>query len=234
MPWEMLVEYGIILVFAVPGVVVARRRGGALVAVLCWLVLLAVLSYAPVPFQRRLGFGLQPALAVVGTVGLSWAANRVRPALRGWVTILTLLLAFATTATVMLGIVQSALAQNPLKPYRADEATAAVTTHLATVACSSDVVLANWDVSNYLGGQIRGRVVGGHPVATLDAVARKAELNAAASDPQRWAALVERYQPQYVLYSPLEVGLPAPAPNAREVFRSGNAVLYVVEPSACA
>ena len=232
-PPQMVVEYGVVLLFAVPGLRIAFQRGGVWWGVLGWLLLVALASYLPVPYQRRLGFGLQPLLAVLAALGLVWAAARLGTRGGAWLRLGTVLLALMTTAIVFAGMLQSALAHQPLRPYRADRDSAAVIRALAGRVCPNDVILANWDLSNYIGGQVLARVTGGHPVATLDAVRRKAEFSAAGNDPERWRALVERFQPTYVLYGPAESGLPPPAKDAREISRQGHAVVYALGAGAC-
>ncbi len=232
-PWQLLIEYGVLLLLAVPGALVAVRRGVPWRALLCWLAVALLASYAPVPFQRRLGFGLQPLLALLAAAGLPVVLARLRPGparlVRGGV----LVLAFLTTASVAAGIVASALWQEPLRPYRVDSDSAQAVEFLARQACAADVVLADWDLSNYLAGQFAGRVVAGHPVATVDAVARKVALEQAGTDPARWQALVDQFQPSYVLYGPRQAGLPAPAGGARAIFRAGSAVVYALGSSRC-
>jgi len=232
-PWALPIEYGVVLVLAVPGAVIAARRGGAWWAVLAWLALLVACSYVPLPYQRRLGFGAQPALAALAVLGLAWASEWMGARAGRALELGALALALATTAVVSVGIVASALRQEPLRPYRADLGSAAAARVLAARACAADLVLADWNLSNYLAGAMPARLAGGHPVATLDAAARRQALDAAGHDPTRWAALARELRPSYVLYGPAEAGLPPPVPTARRVFAEGDAVLYALDEGRC-
>src|SRR5262249_36888494 len=157
------------------------------------------------------GFGLQPVLAALAAIGLAWSAARLGGRAGRALRAASLALALVTSGAVLGGIVLSALRQEPLRPYRATLDEASAIAGLAGRMCPADVLRADWDLMNYAAGRIPGRTVGGHPVATVDTVARKAELTAAGRDPQRWQALVERYHPTYLLYGAAEQGLPPPA-----------------------
>jgi hypothetical protein len=62
LPHELIVDLGATLLLALGGMA-ARRTG--VVPLLLWLSLAAIAMYLPVPYQRRLTLGAQPALAVI-------------------------------------------------------------------------------------------------------------------------------------------------------------------------
>lgn len=233
LPWQLPIDYGVLLALAMAGVAVAIRRRGIYWALLSWLALLLFASYLPVPYQRRLGFGLQPVLAVLAVIGLAWATDRVSAVAASALRLGALALALITTAAVAGGIIVSSLRQDPLRPYRADVGSANAARVLAARTCRDDLVLANWDLSNYLAGQMPARVAAGHPVATLDAVARKEVFSAAGRDPARWQSLIARFRPSYVLYGPREVDLPPPTPGAHLIASSETAKLYAIDEGRC-
>src|SRR5260370_26646089 len=68
-PHELLVDLGATLLLAIAGAVMLRSRV-APTGLLLWLLLSLVAMYLPVPYQRRLSFGVQPAMAVLAANGL--------------------------------------------------------------------------------------------------------------------------------------------------------------------
>src|SRR5919199_1393435 len=68
-PHELVVDLGVTLVLALVGAVLLRGRVAPF-GLLVWLLLEVIAMYLPVPYQRRLGFGIQPTLAVLAGNGL--------------------------------------------------------------------------------------------------------------------------------------------------------------------
>src|SRR5207248_9214508 len=70
-PWLLPLDFGLVLLaapFAWPRLrswPLERRR-----LILLWVLVGVVFMYAPVPYQRRFAFGVQPGLAVLAAVGL--------------------------------------------------------------------------------------------------------------------------------------------------------------------
>src|SRR5262249_33119369 len=63
-PPERLVGLGPTLLLAIVGAVLLRGRVAPF-GLLLWLLLALIAMYLPVPYQRRLSFGIQPMLAVL-------------------------------------------------------------------------------------------------------------------------------------------------------------------------
>ncbi|MBI4495139.1 MAG: hypothetical protein HY690_20380 [Chloroflexi bacterium] len=235
-PWELPIDYGAVLLLAIPGaLVLLRQRSSPARWLLLWTAAMLVAMYLPLPYQRRLSFGLQPALAVLATVGLlhleAWLWKRGRPGLGRWLQPAALALALVTTATAWLGITASALGNAPMRPYRVEAGEAEAAAWLAGVVQPDQVVLADWDTSNYLAGRLPGRVLGGHPVATLQPTQRRTELatffQADASERRR---LAHAYGADYVFYGPRERALGAleGTPGLQAIYQQPGVAIYAV------
>lgn len=193
-PWPLRPQPG----WRAPGAAGDRLRP-AIAFLALWAALMLLASYLPVPYQRRFAFGLGPALAVLGAVGLAWlcrwAGPRAAQTLRGG----TVALAAVGTIALFGGILGSALADQPLQPYRVDRATARAGDWLAASSGPSDVTLASWETMNYLAGRLPGRVVGGHPVATLDPAGKRAAVERFLAEPAARGELAGRLGARYLL-----------------------------------
>jgi hypothetical protein len=89
-----------------------------------------------------------------------------------------------------------------------------------------EVILAEWDVSNYLAPRMRGSVFGGHPVATLQPN-EKRHLMTIFFTQRGDLDLARRLGAQWVVYGP---GAQEPAlPAAAAAFQYGNVRVYRVE-----
>jgi hypothetical protein len=172
MPWELPVDFGLVLIaapLAWTGVRMwppDRRR-----LLLLWIALGLVWLYAPVPFQRRFAFGVQPGLAILAASGLfalnGWMRGRDWGAVRRRVVNYTLALAAVSTAgLVYVSVVASAALNAPAEVYLLTRWEAAAAGWLAEHASADDVVLASTEFANPLVGLFDGRVVHGHIVAT--------------------------------------------------------------------
>lgn len=170
-PHELLVDLGVVLIWAVIGVWALRSRSAPF-GLLLWAMLALVAMYLPVPYQRRLAFGLQPMLAVIAAtalVGLRPVSEMHARALR----LGTALLAGATSTLVAVSVVLALLTGAPLGIYRSTPDLDAAAVWLSSRVASDEAILADWDVGNYLAPRTDGRVFGGHPVATLDAAEKR-------------------------------------------------------------
>src|SRR5581483_7751956 len=184
-----------------------RRRLLAL-----WIVLTFAWMYAPVLFQRRLGFGLQPALSAVAAVALI--------AMQGWlrrqriaprpVNYALALLAVPTSVLVFAALLESAATNAPTNVYLWSRGEQAAADWLAAHSGADDVVLSSIETGNGLVGWIPGRVVVGHIVATLDASTKEtlAKRFFAADTPAgERGALLARSGATYVFDGPRERAL---------------------------
>ena len=179
-PWWLPVDFGLVLL-AAPLAWAAvrmwapeRRR-----LILLWIGLGLVWLYAPVPYQRRFGFGVQPALSVLAAVGLlranAWMAercwSRLRRRLANYIFVVA---ALSTSALVYVALIASAATNKPAEVYLWTRAEAQAADWLAWHTSAADVVLASTPFANPLVGAFDGRVVHGHIVATRDSAAKQA------------------------------------------------------------
>jgi hypothetical protein len=220
-PHELVVDLGVTLILGLVGAVMLRARVAPF-GLLVWLLLEVIAMYLPVPYQRRLGFGMQPALAVLagnGLVGVcALAAARRAAALR----LAVVGLAGSGTLIVLVGVVASGFRNAPLPVYRSTSDLDAAAAWLDRQARGEDVILADWETSNYLAARTPARVFGGHPVATLRPDDKRLAIAAVFS--HSGSLVVARsLGAQWLVYGPAEADLAAPADPA---FQSGPVRVY--------
>jgi hypothetical protein len=179
-PWSLPVDFGLVLL-AAPLAWTAIRRWAPerRRLALLWIGLGLVWLYAPVPYQRRFGFGLQPALAVLAAPGLlranRWMAEREWSRLRRRLANYAFVLAgLSTSVLVYVSLIASAAANKPAEVYLWTQPEARAAEWLARHSSPDDVVLASTPFANPLVGAFDGRVVHGHIVATRDSAAKQA------------------------------------------------------------
>lgn len=187
-PGVLALDLGLLLPFALAGALSPKLRREPLLFLVAWIATLLVLMYLPVPFQRRFGFGLQPALAALAALGAVRSAELLkertpsllaRLAFRGGVAVLV----FSGTLLGYLVLLLTSTGAGPLGRTVFEPAgNVAATDWLAANSGERDVVLASFETGNYLAGRIRGRIVAGHKAGTLD-WRKKQELIAAFYSP---------------------------------------------------
>jgi hypothetical protein len=172
-PWLLPLDFGLVLLAAplawqaVRRWPVERRR-----LILLWIGAGLIWMYAPVPYQRRFAFGVQPALAVLAAVGLlevnAWMAARQVARWRvRLVNYSAIIAGLSTSALVYLALLGSAMSNKPAEVYLWSRPEAAAANWVSAHSTASDVVLAATEFANPLAGVIDGRVVHGHSVATF-------------------------------------------------------------------
>ena len=215
-PWSLPLDFGLVLLAAplawpvVRTWPVQRRR-----LMLAWIGLGLVWMYAPVPYQRRFALGVQPALAVLAALGLLELNARMR--LRGVGAITQRLVNYAvivgavsTSLLVYLSVVASAISNKPAEVYLWTRPEAAAAAWLGEHSTAQDVVLASTEFANPLVGDIDGRVVHGHIVATLHSDQKETLVKrfyAADATPQERADLLLASQATLVAVGPHERAL---------------------------
>ena len=217
-PWDLPVDFGLVLLLAPLGGYALLRRRAPVGLLLAWALVTLLWFYVPVPYQRRFGFWLQPALAVLAAAGIAWLQARAGPpgALRRRALNAALLaLALNTTALVYGALLFGAATNRPSEVYlwTRDEQVAAE--WLATASGPDDVVLAATESGNVLAGWISGRVVHGHIVATYRSDEKRALVRRffAGGSPDELAALARQARATLVFSGPRERALGALRPD---------------------
>jgi hypothetical protein len=215
-PHELLVDLGPTLVLALVGAVLLRARVAPF-GLLVWLLLEVVAMYLPVPYQRRLGFGIQPTLAVVAANSLVGLCALLQARRAAALRLAVVGLAGSGTLLVLVGVVASGFRNAPLPVYRSTADLDAAAAWLDGQATADDVLLADWDTSNYLAARMPARVFGGHPVATLHPAEKRLATEVVF---QHASSLVvaRNLGAQWLVYGPAEADLDGPAAPA---FQSG-------------
>jgi hypothetical protein len=221
--WDYVLGYGLILVLAVPGAIVAvRRRSDTDLLLLAWVSMTTLLLYAPFALQRRFSLGLHVPLAILAAMGLFRMAKRQR--MWSWALAATL----PTTLLVIVLALGGGLKQDPRLFVTVDEAEAM--DWLRSHAPRDAVVLASPEMGIFIPAWSGRRVVYGHPFETVDAERTKARVEAffasGAAGAEREAMLRE-WHAAFVFVGPREraIGL-TDSPPGREVFRNATVTIY--------
>jgi hypothetical protein len=222
-PHELLVDLGPTLILALLGAYALRGRIAPFGLVL-WLLLALVAMYLPVPYQRRLGFGIEPMIAVLAANTLVAACARLT---HGWAAVVRLAaLAVAGSSTVLIlgSVLVSGISNAPLPMYRSTTDLDAAAAWLDSQATPSDVIMADWDASNYLAARTPARVYGGHAVATLHPAQKRFAIATVFAHPSS-LIVARQLGVQWLVYGPDEASLASPADPA---FQSGPVRVYRV------
>jgi hypothetical protein len=224
-PHELLVDLGPTLLLAIVGAVMLRGRVAPF-GLVVWLLLGVVAMYLPVPYQRRLSFGMQPALAVLAGNGLVAACAEL--GVRRAVVLRLGVVAAAASGTllILVSVVASSLRNAPLPVYRSTRDLDLAAAWLDATAQPSDVILGDWQAANYLAPRTSARVYGGHPVATLHAADKEFAVQAVFAHASS-LLVAQGLGVQWLVYGPAEANLEAPSGPA---FQSGAVRVYRVNP----
>src|SRR5712692_1685014 len=212
-PWSLPFDFGLVLLAAPLAWPVVRhwpteRRR----LILLWIGLGLIWMYAPVAYQRRFAFGVQPALAVLAGIGLvelnAWIrVHRVGGVRRRLINYGVLLAAISTSLLVYVSLLAGALLNRPAEVYLWSRPEAAAATWLGQNSTITDVVLASTEYANPLAGAIVGRVVHGHIVATLHSPQKEALVHrffATDASPEERAQILTESQATLVAFGPQE------------------------------
>lgn len=175
-PWDYLLGYGLILALATLGAIRGLRQGDARTHFLIiWVVVTALLLYAPFALQRRLSLGLHVPLAILAGRGLSGVILPRLRCRRRWVAVLV----GATTLTnaVLLLTLFAGAARRDAQVYLGRDEWAALGWLREHVPAEA-VVLAGPESGLFIPAQAGQRVVYGHPFETVNAAARRAQVEA--------------------------------------------------------
>ncbi len=223
-PHELLIDFGPTLLLALGGAYALRGRVAPF-GILIWLLISAIAMYLPVPYQRRLSFGVHPALAIVAANALVATCAALSERHAAWLRRIVFAIAPSSTVLILAGMSYSAVLNWPTQVYRSTADLDAAARWLDEQARPDEVILADWNVSNYLSARTPARVLGGHPVATLRAAEKQAMIATVfAHNASREVA--RQFGAQWLVYGPGEADLPGPPAPA---FQSGPVRVYRVD-----
>jgi hypothetical protein len=225
-PHELLVDLGPTLLLAVAGAALLRARVAPF-GLLLWLLLQLIAIYLPVPYQRRLGFGMQPALAILAANGLMAMCAPVRARLAQNLRLGVVALAASGTGLILVSVFASGVRNAPLPVYRSTSDLDAAAAWLNAQASSNDVILADWNASNYLAARTPARVFGGHPVATLHPDQKQLEIAAVFAHPSS-LSVARVLGAQWLVFGPAEADIRGP--DSPAAYQSGPVRVYRVSP----
>jgi hypothetical protein len=231
-PWDYALAYGLILLLAFGGIVVALRRHARTdLFLLAWVGSVVVLLYVPFALQRRFITGLHVPLTVLAALGLErFVWPRLRARRRALVTgLLVGLTALTNMFVPLVSVTGVAQGRHPLV-MTADEAAACA--WLGQNTNWTDTVLAPVDSGHFIPAWAGNRVVYGHPFETIDAETKEAEVARFFSPDATTAerrALLDRYAVRYVLVPTPETQLDLAALDLAPAWTGEDAVLYRVE-----
>jgi hypothetical protein len=223
--WDWMLSYGLVMVLAVFGTVFAVRRGSdgdwLLVG---WVAVTIIGMYLPLPLQRRLSLGLGVPVGLLAGVGW-WRVVRLRIKARWRSLMQGLVVAFCALTPVFLIVGHLATASNF---YLSDGEWTALA-WLREKGEPGAVVLCSLRMGLFVPAWAGQPVVYGHPFETVNAEARKAQVEAywagEMRKEEREAFLRENWVGYVLVDSEIE-GLETG--DWRLVFRTGDVRLYDV------
>ncbi len=234
---DLILGYGLVGLLAIAGgIVVARQRDHAGLALLAWGVTTLILVYMPFALQRRFLTGLGVPLGILASVGLArWLRPRLPAARARLVTGLTIGLGLVGNLFLLLVLILGVLSREAqpdlfARLYLSRDEMQAMKWLLARP--QNEVVLASPRTGMFLPGQAGVRVVAGHPFETADAEVKQAQAEAffrnqlagkQCQDIQVW------YDIRYVFVGPAEQALGggnACLSGVVPVYRQGKVAIY--------
>jgi hypothetical protein len=237
--FDYLRGYGLVVPFAILGAVrIVREKHEVALFLVAWVLAVIVLVYLPYLPQRRFSHGIIVPLGCLDVLGMRWFFGKVRTSTCS---------AFAYRLVLTLNVLSSiglvALhtgiclggTQPVFRPTRELESIS----WLASSSTPEDTVLAGRDTSGYIPAAIGHRVFWGHWCETINAEQKGREFtqffDQETSDDWRLHFL-QRYGIRYLLHGPHEASWgqfdPSQAPYLAKRFRTGEYVIYEVEPIA--
>jgi hypothetical protein len=174
--WDWTLSYGLVLVLAVLGSVVAAQRGAGGWLLLGWGAATLVGMYLPLPLQRRLSLGLGVALGLLAGLGWWRLRARLRPRSRG--PAYGLVVAFCALTPLFLVLMAVLAALGGSLWFYLSGAEWAVLTWLREEGHPDAVVLCEPRLGLFVPAWAGQPVVYGHPFETVDAVRRRAQVEA--------------------------------------------------------
>ncbi len=204
--FDLIVAFSPTLVFAVWGAWAKFKTEKAIRFLTVWMVVGIVILYVPISLQRRLITGLFIPVAALAAVGVAQA--RLRPSQKRYLAISLIILSLPTNAIIVMGGLQAARNHHPTLVVYAEELSAFQ--WLDAHAPQNALVLASPQTGLLLPPYAAVRVIYGHPLETVDASQRQAEIVALYSgswSPMEIQDYLQRWGVDYVVYGRRERAL---------------------------
>lgn len=244
--WWVLGSFGLLVPLALLGIAtVASGQDHPLQAnrifLVVWALSIPPMIYFPLPFQRRLVEGGHVAIAFLAAIGLCRLAARwkLREAVVGAVFIVLAVPALVLYLGKDMQNLRTMSTMQSVAGYL-DAAQLDAMTWIGRNSSRDEIVLADYEIGNYVPAVAGNVVYIGHSPETLDFWGKLARVqrffDASTDDGWRCKFLVDNGI-GLIFYSWKERGLgafdPARAPYLREVHRSGDVSVYRFDPGAC-
>jgi hypothetical protein len=237
--WAYAIAYGLVLVLAVGGAVLAiRRRSKADFFLLAWVIVNGLLLYAPFSLQRRLVTGLHVPLCILAAMALSrYVLPRFLPAKKTLVLGAFIVLTMPSNLFVLMASMAGAAQQDSRLYLYRDEAEAM--TWLQENTQPTDIVLASPEMGLFIPAWAGNRVLYGHPFETVEAEKKRALAEifyqAQTEEPIR-RGIIEGHHITHVFYGPRERELSGgqleTVPMLSEAYKNPAVTIYQVSPVA--
>ncbi len=232
-PFDYLLGFGLVLLLAVIGAILARpdedRKGRMLLA---WVIVTALLLYAPINVQRRLAQGMFFPMAALAALGLEGIGKRWRT-LFAPVVFMTFILSVPSNITVVLAGLDGVAQLNPRVVLSQAEADAYQWT--SDHVPPGSLILAGETAGNRLPAFADVHVVFGHPFETPDATAERDWMESMYSWSGDASAGLDHLRARgvtYVYFSREErhIGTPSWLDQLPIVFEEGDVSIRKVSP----
>jgi hypothetical protein len=253
-PLHYLIGYGPLLILALPVMVhQARKADVETILPLIWVVVVAILVYAPLKQQRRMVEGVHVPLSVLATIGLySWWLPRLERSptvrklitlrqrsysprrMRNFIVFLVLVLTLPSNLYLLTSLAVTAT-QHPY-PFFHERAEIEAVDWLASETEWGDTVLAAYGTGSYIPARVDHRVFVGYwaETAQFDAKVEMVDRFFQGETPDSWRReLLHQYDIAYVYSGPRERILGTFDPDAADylipVFTNELVTIYRVE-----
>ena len=205
--WDWMLSYGLVLVLAVLGAIVAARRGSdGDWLLLGWTIVTFVGMYLPLPLQRRISLGLGVPMGMLAGMGW-WRVMRPRVRVPRQRLTQRLVVAFCALTPVFL-VLMALLAGRPWFYLSGGEW--AALEWLRREGQPDAVVLSAPQTGTFIPAWAGQSVVYGHPFETVEADRRKAQVEAywaGEMSPTEREAFLRENDVKYILVGPRELEL---------------------------
>ena len=231
-PWDYALGYGLVMLLALGGLVLAlRQRQATDLFLIAWVGSVAILLYLPFALQRRFITGFHVPLTLLAALGLEqiiWP--RVRAKRRGLVTGIIIAFTALTSVFVPVMAVAGMARQETSLVMSRDEAAACA--WLADNTAWTDTVLAPVESGQFIPAWAGNRTVYGHPFETIEAGTKETEtisfFGPDATNTER-RAILDRYGVRYVMFTDPRTLRDAESLGLSLVWSGDEAAVYRVE-----